>query len=480
MPTSQAESRDVAAAALHPAAAQMGPPRAQTPGEPGPWGGAVSGGGTPVRRLVRDPANRIVAGVAAGLAAHLRLPVLAVRIAFVGLISANGVGALLYVAFWAVLPAVPQGPARPRARGDGLQAAGLVALAAGIVVLRFQLGLGVDSTVVGFVALAALGAGIVWHQAEPQRRADPQRHRRSAQPELADPALADPALAAVAPITEARRWFPLRLVGGGLLIIVGIIGLTGLLAPLSSTGLNATLTGLIFALLALVGVTVAVAPLLYRVFGQLRDERVARIREQERAEVAAVVHDQVLHTLALIQRNAGNATSVVRLARGQERSLRNWLYKPMGSPTDRFAAALEQVAAEIEDTYAMTVETVVVSDVDQDEGVSALVAATREALVNSARHANVGVVSLYAEVEADVISVYVRDRGTGFDLSTVDDDRHGLRGSIIGRMRRHGGRAVVRTAPGEGTEVELTMPRTGTTLAGAGEEAGRRDRKEAS
>jgi signal transduction histidine kinase len=150
---------------------------------------------------------------------------------------------------------------------------------------------------------------------------------------------------------------------------------------------------------------------------------------------------------------------VVRLARGQERSLRNWLYKPSASAAERLAAALEEAAAEVEDAFAITVETVVVGDAPNDEGVAALVAATREALVNAARHAKVGTVSLYAEVEEDTLSVYVRDRGVGFDMSNMDDDRHGVRGSIIGRMQRHGGRAQVRSAPGEGTEVELTMPR---------------------
>ena len=136
-------------------------------------------------------------------------------------------------------------------------------------------------------------------------------------------------------------------------------------------------------------------------FSQLRAEREGRIREQERAEVAAMVHDQVLHTLALIQRNAGDVKAVQRLARGQERALRNWLYKPTASPTERFAAALEQAAAEVEDTYAITVETVVVGDRDVDERVGALVAAAREALVNAARHAKVQTVSLYAEVEPE-------------------------------------------------------------------------------
>src|SRR5690606_28674603 len=136
-----------------------------------------------------------------------------------------------------------------------------------------------------------------------------------------------------------RRRFLVRVVGGGLLMVVGIIGILGFFAP-PDQGLAATLLGLLFAVLALAGLVLALAPVLWRMAGQLREERIARIREQERAEVAAIVHDQVLHTLALIQRNASDPSRVLRLARGQERSLRSWLYRPAASPSERFAAAL--------------------------------------------------------------------------------------------------------------------------------------------
>lgn len=409
----------------------------------------------PVRKLYRDPQNKIVAGVAAGLAEHLAVPVVAMRIAFVVLLGANGLGALLYVVFWAVLPTTTT-TVRTRRRGAAvLQLLGLLALAGGVVVLGVQAGgSGVDFSLVALVALVALGAGIIWHQGDPQRR------RR------AEVAPAVPAVRRTGPGEgeSTGRWLLLRLVGGAVLVAVGIVGILIFLGtPIGADfDLGTTVTGLIFALLAVAGLVLALAPLLYRVFGQLREERVARIREQERAEVAAMVHDQVLHTLALIQRRSGDSTAVLRLARGQERSLRNWLYKPTGSPTDRFAAALEQAAAEVEDTYAIEVETVVVGDAEHDEQVAALVAATREAMVNAARHAKVGTVSLYAEAEESELSVFIRDRGAGFDLAAVDEDRHGVRGSIIGRMNRHGGHAEIRTSPGEGTEVRLTMPRTRT------------------
>jgi signal transduction histidine kinase len=461
---------------------ELGPPRpaptppGSYPSAAGPFppatGGFSAAASYPVadfRRLYRNRGNRIVAGVASGIAEHLRMPVIAVRLAFVALLTANGLGALLYVAFWAVLPTAPTGDRPVRRRPVG-QVLAYLALGAGVVLLVYQVRpFGLDATVIGFLALAGLGAGIIWHQADPQRRL---RWAGGTAPTAAPAPAAEVgpagiAARAVEAETEGeRRWLVLRFVGGGILVIVGIIGLLALVAPFGKLDLRAILTGVIFALLALAGVLLALAPLLWRVFGQLREERVARIREQERAEVAAVVHDQVLHTLALIQRSATDHTSVVRLARGQERTLRNWLYKPTASPSERLAAALEQVAAEVEDSYAITVETVLVGDAPYDERVAALVASTREALVNAARHAKVSIVSLYAEVEEDEIKVYVRDRGTGFEMSTVDDDRHGVRGSIIGRMRRHGGVADIRTSPGEGTEVELSMPRA---KAGRGE-----------
>jgi signal transduction histidine kinase len=416
---------------------------------------------TQTRRLYRDPANRIVAGVAAGLAEHLAVRTVYVRVTFIVLLSANGLGALLYAAFWAVLPTQPRSGERHKV--PFLQKAALAAFAIGVTTLRAEIGgFGDDLSLIALLALVAFGAGVIWHQADPGRR---RRSSADPPPVPADVAAESPVVQEAVRHAEAeigdRRWFPVRMIGGGLLVVVGIIGILGFLAPKGPNGLGATLTGLLFGLLALAGLVLALAPLFYRVFGQLREERVARIREQERAEVAAVVHDQVLHTLALIQRNAGDTTSVVRLARGQERTLRNWLYKPAGSPTERFSAALEQAAAEVEDTYGISVETVVVGDAATDDRVAALVAATREALVNAARHAKVGTVSLYAEAEEEKLSVFVRDRGAGFELSGVDDDRHGVRGSIIARMRRHGGQAEVRSIPGEGTEVALTLPYSG-------------------
>jgi signal transduction histidine kinase/phage shock protein PspC (stress-responsive transcriptional regulator) len=414
---------------------------------------------SPPRRLYRPRDHRIIAGVAAGLARHLGISVLAVRVALVVLLGFNGLGLMLYAAFWAVLPQQgPTGEEPPRRNLGALLP--FAAIGVGVVLLEGMLfgDKGVAGTAGWLVAIIAVGAGVIWHQSDPARRGH----------WVENPAQT-PWLAAV--IAESdRRSFIFRFVGGGVLVATGIIGVVAVYAPAGS--LVAVINGVLFALVGLLGVGVVVAPLIWRTFSQLRAEREARIREQERAEVAAMIHDQVLHTLALIQRNSTDIKEVQRLARGQERSLRNWLYKPTASPTERFAAALEQAAAEVEDTYAITVETVVVGDTDCNEGGAALVAAAREALVNAARHAGVQTVSLYAEVEPDDLSVFIRDRGKGFDMDQVEESRHGVRGSIIGRMDRHGGNAEIRSAHGDGTEVRLILPASRDSVT-TGKEASR-------
>ncbi len=385
--------------------------------------------------------------MAAGIAEHLGIPVLRVRVAFMVLLGLSGLGLLLYAAFWAVVPPRPGDTAVPPRR-DLAQLLPFVVIGLGVLLLQVVAfnSVGAAGTAGWLVAIIAVGAGVIWHQSAPERRR-----------QWGDSAV--PWLGAVVEESD-RRAFVLRFIGGGVLVAVGIIGVAAVYSP--AQNVDAVLNGVIFALVGLAGVGVVTGPVLWRTWNQLRSEREGRIREQERAELAAMVHDQVLHTLALIQRNASDVKTVQRLARGQERSLRNWLYKPTASPTERFAAALEQAAAEVEDTFAITVEVVVVGDRETDERVGAIVAAAREALVNAARHAGVQTVSLYAEVEPEQVSVFVRDRGKGFDPDTVENHRHGVRGSIIGRMKRHGGRAEIRSEPGEGTEVRLILPISGS------------------
>jgi signal transduction histidine kinase len=199
----------------------------------------------------------------------------------------------------------------------------------------------------------------------------------------------------------------------------------------------------------------------------LAEERAARVRTEERAATAAHLHDSVLQTLALIQRRAGDAGEVTALARRQERELREWLYG--AADTGRgatLAGALAAAADEVEQRHRITVEVVTVGDATLDEAGDALVAATCEALVNAAKHAGVDRVDLYAEASPEGTVVFVRDRGRGFDPATVPEDRRGLRDSIEGRLRAHGGEARIRAAPGRGTEVELRMAPPGASVPG--------------
>jgi signal transduction histidine kinase len=224
--------------------------------------------------------------------------------------------------------------------------------------------------------------------------------------------------------------------------------------------------GTAFGAVAIVAAVIAVLvmPWFVHLARTLSAERSARIREQERAEMAAHLHDSVLQTLALIQKRSGDAREVAGLARRQERELRSWLH--MGTSTlrsrpstDTVAGALEGVAAEVEEVYRVPVEVVTVGDVPLDDSLQAVVLAAREALTNAAKFAAAERVDLYAEVQPGCVEVFIRDRGVGFDPTEVPEDRRGLRDSIVGRMERHRGLATVRSRPGEGTEVELRMGR---------------------
>ena len=211
-------------------------------------------------------------------------------------------------------------------------------------------------------------------------------------------------------------------------------------------------------LLGILGLALVVGPWALRLVNDLGAERAERVRTQERADMAAHLHDSVLQTLALIQKNSGDATTVARLARAQERDLRTWLFEGEATDDTTLAGALRDVAASVEETHPVVVDVVTVGDSADSEAVRTVANATREAVVNAARHAGVPRVDVYAEATPDAVEVFVRDRGAGFDLDAVAADRHGVRSSIIDRMSRHGGSAEVRTSPGAGTEVRLHMP----------------------
>jgi len=382
-------------------------------------------------RLYRSSDGRVLAGVARGLADHLGVDVLVVRLAFVLLAAAGGAGVAMYGLFWVFAPQNPYEAEAPRDRErDRTMLLALGSLTAGGLLLMYALGLGLRPGLA--VPLVALGVGvsILWRQADDDARA---RWRAA---------------------TGTHR------LGGAARAGVGVaLVLVGAAAILGPANLDGTTGGLVAALVVAAGLALVSSPWWVRMARDLAAERSARIREQERAEVAAHVHDSVLHTLTLIQRHVDDPREVTRLARAQERELRGWLYRPAPNASQHLAAALEGVAAEVEDAHGVAIEVVVVGDCALDDRLTALRDAAREALVNAAKYAAGASVSVYAEVEPEQVNVFVRDRGPGFDPDTVPEDRLGLRQSVRGRMARNGGTATVRSSPGDGTEVQLEMPR---------------------
>lgn len=402
-------------------------------------GGAPAAGPAPAPRLYRSGEARVVAGVTGGLAEHLSVPVLYVRLAFIALTAAGGAGILAYALFWVFAPQNPYGSESPRDRARNLTVLlALGALTLGTVLLLAALGVGLDPGVTVPLVTVGVGVVILWRQADDDAR---ERWRQA---------------------TGTHRLSgAARAAGGIVLVVVGAGAI--LVGPARADG---TSGGLLASVVVAVGVAVVSGPWWVRMARDLTAERSARIREQERAEVAAHVHDSVLHTLTLIQRHVDDPREVSRLARSQERELRGWLYRPSrdagAAGSERLSAVLESTAAEVEDAHGVAIEVVVVGDCPMDERLVAVRDAGREALVNAAKYAPDAAISLYAEVEPDQVTVFVRDRGPGFDLDAVPEDRLGVRQSVIGRMARHGGTASVRSGAGEGTEVQLEMPRRTT------------------
>ncbi len=386
-----------------------------------------------IEPMRRRRTGRVVAGVASGLAEHLGAPVFWVRAVFAVFAALSGVGIIAYALLWMFVPqSTVAEPETDKDRKEWQQAVGLAALGIGVAVFTGLIGTGASGWITGPIAVALVGAAVVWREADEAQR---RRWR--------DGALAQGKTGIV------------RTVAGGALVLAGVAAF--LVANDSMQNLS---TVVLSVLATLIGVAVLTVPLWMRLVRDLDAERRARIRTEERAEIAAHLHDSVLQTLALIQKQAESSREVKRLARSQERELRSWLYgREVGEQPTTMSVAIAQTCAEVEDGFAIAVSQVVVGDCDIEDGMLALIQASKEAMVNAAKHAGVGEVSVYAEIEPDKVTVFVRDRGKGFDPDAVPDDRHGLAGSIRGRMDRHGGQVRLRTAAGEGTEVQLEMPR---------------------
>ena len=437
------------------------------------------------------PRLRLVGGVCAGFADHVGLPVVTVRLLAVLLSLCGGFGALLYAWLWATvpsassaavadplpksslarLPVVPAFAGRlgedapaisvpeprhgsasfaasPRTDADSARAApvteillGLALLAAGGALVASRLGADIPLAVVVPAIVVLAGTALAWRQFADIRSGAAQQSSA----------------------------LLVRILGALVLVAVGI-----LLFFVTGTNPNAW-TVILAAASVLLGVAVVTAPWLLRLWSDLADERAARARESERADIAAHLHDSVLQTLALIQQKAGPQSDVARLARAQERELREWLFTGArggtSEPATDLATALRRIASEIEEDFAVHFEVVTVgadvrvrtaagadSNLGAADAPESLVAAAREAMLNAARHAG-GAVSVYLETGARGVQLSVTDRGPGFRLDQISEDRLGVRESILGRMRRAGGAAAVRPGPGgTGTEILLTLP----------------------
>lgn len=417
---------------------------------------------------------RVLGGVCAGLAVHLDQPVRNIRIAMALLTLFAGAGIVLYGWLWVMVPsredaledaersraggpislatdagAVPgsasgterQGaadPASPAGTGSRLQLrlgglAGRQVLAgAGLLLLSLLLfaqmqGLPVAWGLIWPAVLIIAGAVLAWLQLDGVRR---RGLRKAAGVE--------------------RVAGMVRLVGGVALVVLGLIFLVS-----GAVSLDALWNGVFVAVIVLAGVLLVLAPWGLRFWRDYESERASRVRVGERAEIAAHLHDSVLQTLALIQMRAGDEAQVLRLARAQERELRQWLYRETPTAEGGICKDIRAEAARLEESHDAVIDVVAVGDLEGLEGHDAVVQAAREAMLNAAKHAS-GTVAVYVEASPAGVDVFVRDRGTGFDPDSLQQDRLGVRESIIGRMQRNGGTARISSNTG-GTEVHLAM-----------------------
>jgi signal transduction histidine kinase/phage shock protein PspC (stress-responsive transcriptional regulator) len=395
--------------------------------------------------LTRPAEGRAIAGVCAGLARYLGLPVAWVRVGVVALALLSGVGVVFYAWLWIFVPdeheavltagepvrgAAEQVRDQPREApvrldsvlGQGWQVVFGVVLLGVAAVLALQLaGVRMDWGLIGPAAVVLLGIALAWLQLDTLRSAG----------------------------RAGRTGRISSLVLGLLLVMAGVLALAA-----GFVGTEELWLGLMVAVVILAGVVLVAAPWVLKAWRDATAKTSALAVQTERAEIAAHLHDSVLQTLALIQKNADTPSTVVRLARAQERDLRQYLYqdpsRPAGSLTDR----LEDLAATIEDDHGQPIE-VVTAGSATGPWLDPVLQAAREAMLNGVRHA--GPVQVYAESRPDAVEVFVKDRGPGFDLATIPPDRLGIRESVIGRMERAGGTAKIITGDG-GTEVRLHLP----------------------
>ena len=378
---------------------------------------------------VRSRSDRVIAGVCGGVGARLGIDATIVRIAFVALALA-WVGVPLYLVGWILLPQAaattdgtePAGAALP-ARTAARRAAGMALIVVGTVLLVRHLGVSLPDAVIWPALCVAFGLGIVIWRVQPAAGLD--------------------------------RTAAMRIAAGTILLALGI----GVIAA-TNLSLSAVRDGLLSGGLVVGGLALIMGPWVAVLVRDRREERQRRIRADERAEMAAHLHDSVLQTLALVQR-ADDPSRMAALARRQERELRGWLYGGGSEPHQATVrAAVEHLAGVIEDRHGVVMDVVAVGDAPLDPAMESLVAAAGEAMTNAARWSGCATVSVYLEATPQGVEVFVRDRGAGFDPQAVDGDSRGIRDSIRGRLDRVGGRCEITSSKGHGTEVRLHLARS--------------------
>jgi signal transduction histidine kinase/phage shock protein PspC (stress-responsive transcriptional regulator) len=396
--------------------------------------------------FARSRTDRVALGVAGGLAETAAVDAFLVRLAFGALTVASGMGIVLYLVAWSVsFEPQPHGAAAPaplhRPGWRPTVALGCIVLGS-LLVLR-DVGIWFGDSLVWPLLIAGCGSAVIWFRSDAGDRA-----RWTA---------VGGRLVAGRGGLATGSWSWLRMVVGGFLVLAGMTVLLFAHQAASAAG-----TALLAAAVTAGGLGLIITPWVLGLAREASAERRERIRSEERAEIAAHLHDSVLNTLALIQRGDVPA-EVASVARRQERELRAWLNgRPIVADGGDLRATIDAVAGRVEEMHHVPVDTVVVGELVLDDAGRAVALACQEAAINAARHSGAPRVSIYVEAEPHEITAYVRDQGRGFDRDTVPADRRGISESIIGRMRRLGGSASITSRPGAGTEVQMRLPRSGS------------------
>lgn len=372
-------------------------------------------------------------GVSAGLASYFDVDGLVVRIAFV-VLGLTGVGIVFYFLGYFLMPGVDGTAARPeQRRSDTSKVVGVGLVTAGSVLLIQRLGISLlDADVLWPLMTAAAGVGVIAWQLGLGRQ--------------------DTLAATFQPNSTNAS---LRIAAGVIIVAGGIGAMVFANVSLSTLG-----SGVVALVLIIGGLAVVFGPWMWVLVRDLTEERRRRVRSDERADLAAHLHDSVLQTLALIQRT-DDPVEAAQLARRQERELRSWLYARPESfvHTDvDLRSVFESAVADVESRHGVPIELVVVGAATVDDSVIDLAKAAREAMVNASKFSRAPQISVFVEAEHGQVEVWVRDTGIGFSPDEISDDRRGIRDSILGRIQRAGGEGTITSSPGHGAEIYLVLP----------------------